>query len=69
VRAIVNSRHTINFTQGVSLALATGALAVDTPMLPDAAAPTRPLVSGPPALQTAIGEPEVIYLPIVMREP
>jgi hypothetical protein len=31
--------------------------------------PTQPFIARPPALQTAIGEPEMVLLPVVLRSP
>ncbi len=71
VRAVENSVITISTQQGASLV--TSALAPETaesesPAKDDDAAPT---ISGPPALQTAIGEDsdKTVYLPLTIKQP
>jgi hypothetical protein len=63
VRAVVNSRFRITYqlTGGAVADLSRSVLA------PEKQVPTQSLVAGPPALRTAIGEPNTIYLPIAMR--
>jgi YVTN family beta-propeller protein len=76
MRAIVNSRITIQTAQGPALAApsensSTGILSDDSPLGP--ASPTKDdspamLIGGPPNLQTAIGEDAVLnFLPVVNR--
>jgi hypothetical protein len=63
VRAVVNSRFRIaqqTTAASSAFAIKPDAIAKDMP-------PGTPLVAGPPALQTAIGDPETIYLPLVLK--
>ena len=66
VRAFVNSRFTIGLGNGVVLGATDGPASAASTELPG-----TPLVAGPPALQTAIGEPGLVvsylYLPLVLR--
>jgi hypothetical protein len=59
VKAIVNSRFTINTVVGASATTTAGEISV-------AAVSNEPTVGGPPALQTAIGE-EQLFLPIIIK--
>ena len=66
VRAIVNSRVQITVTQGPALALSARAeRAVLAPSRDDASA--KPLIAGPPALRTAIGVDNDVFLPLAVR--
>jgi YVTN family beta-propeller protein len=78
VRAVVNSRFRVTYQASqVTLANLTGLEnLLDPAGLPSGPAtlmkdppPAQPFIAGPPALQTAIGEPEMVYLPIVVRSP
>ena len=63
VRAIVNSRFTIDFAEGlVSTQVGPGQATPAEPTADD-----EPLVGGPPARQTAIGDEEEVYLPVVVK--
>lgn len=69
VRAAVNSRFSINTAASTSLLDLTG---LPQPVMPRAPMKdelaTTPIIAGPPALQTEIGEGiQMIYLPIVLR--
>jgi len=66
VRAIVNSRFSIQYQQAAASALFADAL----PVKPDSVADlndSKPLIAGPPAMQTAIGLPGEVYLPVILR--
>ena len=78
VRAVVNTRFRVTYqVSQVTLAnlanLEDRGAPADLPILPAMLMkdplPTRPFIAGPPALQTAIGEPEMVFLPIVLRSP
>lgn len=61
VRAIVNSRFTISTAAGLTSAStedSIGAMAVGN----------TPLVGGPPALRTAIGDAGQVFLPVILRK-
>jgi hypothetical protein len=62
VRAVVNSVFSI----GVSQSLA-AASQLDKGIAPGKEISATPMVAGPPALQTAIEEPNSIYVPLVSR--
>ncbi|CAG0932336.1 hypothetical protein TFLX_02545 [Thermoflexales bacterium] len=63
VRAVANSRFTLIY-QSVLAALVKSSfvLAPDKEPLPD-----QPVIAGPPALQTAIDEAPLLYLPLIMK--
>jgi YVTN family beta-propeller protein len=64
VRAVVNSRFRISYTTGTA---ALFNVPIDLAPAKDEPAGT-PLIAGPPALQTAIGEEvTVVYLPIILK--
>jgi DNA-binding beta-propeller fold protein YncE len=60
VRAIVNSRFTISVAAGASLATMAGDIGIS-------AVGNTPLVGGPPALRTAIGDDQEIFLPLIVK--
>ena len=64
VRAAVNSRFTMASTVGAAT-LFSGAPAALAPTKDEL--PGTPLIAGPPALQTAIGGPAEVYLPLVLK--
>lgn len=66
VRAFANSRIEIDVTQGPALALGARAKRVLLAPTRDDAS-TTPLVAGPPALRTAIGADNDVYMPTALR--
>jgi len=64
VRAAVNSRFTIATTQGAAGLTLTDATDIEAPAKDDS---VEMLVGGPPALRTAIDEPQVTSLPLILR--
>ncbi|MFN8445211.1 MAG: beta-propeller fold lactonase family protein [Caldilineaceae bacterium] len=69
ISAIKNSRFTISLTPGTADEVASVAASNATEISADE--PSTPLVAGPPALQTAIDEPQEgegnVYLPLVVK--
>ena len=66
VRAIVNSRIQIAVTQGPALALSTRAERVLLAPTREEAS-SKPLIAGPPALRTAIGADNDVFVPTTLR--